>query len=145
MLFSVLCALLYRQMQLDDFHFLPVTVAPGDDLAAAFSRVFGCEEAKKASGVVYCFAAEHPIPRVCGESRILYLGKTETSLHRRYARWSARLASGASGRFYQHILEHFGVISVGYRRSDNPRADELALFKTYASTHLEYPPKSRVG
>lgn len=131
-------------MQLNDFRFLPVTVAPGDDLAAAFSRMFCCEEAKKASSVVYCFAAERPIPRLCGESRILYLGKTETSLHRRYARWSAKLASGASGEFYRHILKHFGAISVGYRRSDNPRADEVALFKIYVRTHLEYPPKSRV-
>lgn len=114
-------------------------------MAAEFRAVFGSAEAKLAKGVVYFFLSEHPVPRLRGQSRIIYIGKTTNSLYARYFRYANKLASKRSGAFYKHIVANFGTIKIGYVTSSAPLEDESKYFKKYISEHLEYPPKSRTG
>lgn len=129
-----------------DLEFLPGEInSGGEGLEAQFRALFGSDAAKKAMGVVYFFLSQHPVPRVKGASRILYIGKTTSSLYMRYFPHVRTLASKRSGKFYQHILDDFGVITIGYLKSAVPVEDERTFFKRYVGEHLEYPPKSKVG
>lgn len=132
-------------MKLDDFQFLPQKITSQDpaQLAAQFEAAFRSAEAQGAKKVVYCFVAEQPLPRVKGASRVLYIGKTDKSLETRWACNAKRLGNGRNVKFYQYVLKNFGAVSIGFLKSEDPRADEERLFQEYFSAHLEYPPKSR--
>lgn len=132
-------------MDIDEIQILPKTIVSSDDLEEGFRELFGSAKARKAKGVVYFFMSEKPIPRVRGESKILYIGKTKQSISARYLRYSNKLAQKRSGAFYRHILNNYGGISLGYLEVDNPKETESMYFKKYCDTHLEYPPKSKVG
>ena len=133
-------------LNLDDLEYLPGEIhRDGDALDVQFRALFGSPAARSAKGVVYFFLSQEPVPRVLGESRVLYIGKTTTTLYKRYFQHAQLLASSRSGKFYQHIVEKFGVITIGYFRSATPSADERLLFNRYIAEHLEYPPKSKVG
>lgn len=115
------------------------------DLESAFLRVFSCEGARMARKIVYFYLAARPIPRLRGESRVLYIGKTTASFHSRYARYASRLAAGSNGAFYAYVINTFGPISFAYCESLDPRSDEARYFQQYRAAHLEFPPKSKVG
>tara|TARA_Y100001960_G_C14221474_1_gene609231 strand:+ start:384 stop:635 length:252 start_codon:yes stop_codon:yes gene_type:complete len=40
----------------------------------SFQSVYGSIAASKAKGIVYVYMTEKPIPRLVGESRVLYIG-----------------------------------------------------------------------
>lgn len=124
---------------------LPRKIVSSSGLAEEFKSVFNSDEAKLHKNIVYFFMTEKPIPRVKGESNILYIGKTKQSLRQRYLRYSNKLASNRNGVFYKHIIDNFGAISIGYLITDNPKDLESKFFKDYCDKFLEYPPKSKVG
>lgn len=97
-----------------DLHYLPGEIS-GEvaDLAMAFQALFSSESDRCAKSVVYFFLSERPVPRVKGESRVLYIGKTKDTLYKRYFRYAGKLAAGRSGRFYKHIVDTFGPIRIG--------------------------------
>lgn len=130
----------YKQLK-----YLPNKITDAENIEAGFKLAFSSNESKEDKGVVYFFFSENPIPRTSGESRILYIGKTEHSLHTRHYRNSKRMSSGRSGDFYKYIVKNYGQISIGYFKSENPREDEAEQFKKYIKSHLEYPPKSKLG
>lgn len=133
-------------LQEADLHYLPGEISgKGENIGAEFQALFSSDSARCARGVVYFFLSERPVPRVKGESRVLYIGKTNSSLYKRYFRYAMRLASGRSGRFYAHIVDRFGPIRIGYLESASPDQLEREFFNKYAMEHLEYPPKSKVG
>ena len=130
----------YKQLK-----YLPNKITDAGNIEAGFKAAFSSNESKDDEGIVYFFLSEKPIPRTSGESRILYIGKTEHSLHTRHYRNCKRMSSGRSGEFYKYIIENYGHISIGYFKSKNPREEEKEQFKNYVKSHLEYPPKSKVG
>ncbi|MGL1077529.1 hypothetical protein ACSTLI_08045 [Vibrio parahaemolyticus] len=132
-------------MELNEIIMLPKVITSSYDLAGSFKELFGSDEAKKAKGVVYFFRSQKPIPRVRGESDILYIGKTKQTIHQRYFRYSDKLASKRSGDFYRYIIDNFGGISLGYIKVDDPKQSEKSYFKQYYNSFLEFPPKSKVG
>ncbi|WP_223455727.1 MULTISPECIES: hypothetical protein [unclassified Pseudomonas] len=132
--------MLYTSLQ-----YLPHKISCSKSIENEFKIAFSSEESKRAKGIVYFFLSEKPIPRVSGESRILYIGKTSTSLHSRYYRHSRALSSNKNGAFYSHIIEKYGPITFGYFFSEDPRIDEHKYFSEYYERHLEHPPKSKVG
>lgn len=130
---------------LPELRVLSEVVESVDDLEQAFERVFTCGEASSAKGIVYFFHSADPIPRLRGESRVLYIGKTNQSLNSRYRRYAKKLASGASGAFYRYVVDRFGPLSFAYINSSDPKVDEAIYFRQYRQIHMEYPPKSKVG
>ena len=132
-------------MDINEIIVLPKVITNSDDLASEFRELLSSDEAKKDKGIVYFFKSQKPVPRVKGESDILYIGKTKQSLNKRYFRYSDKLASNRSGKFYRYIIENYGGISLGYIKVDDPKNSEAKFFKEYCNTYLEYPPKSKVG
>lgn len=132
-------------MLYEDLHYLPHKISCPETAAKEFKIAFNSKESEEHEGIVYFFLSEKPIPRVLGESRILYIGKTNKSLHKRYHRHSKKLSSNRSGAFYRHVIKNYGAISFGYLLSEDPESDERKYFRDYFDRHLEYPPKSKIG
>ena len=132
-------------MDIDKIIMLHKIIKSSTNLTDEFKELFGSDEAKQAKNVVYFFKSQKPIPRVKDKSDILYIGKTNQSLHKRYYRYSKKLASNRNGNFYRYIIENFGGLSIGYIKVDDPKSSEAEYFKKYYDSFLEYPPKSKVG
>jgi hypothetical protein len=132
-------------MPYEGLRYLPHKISCSENAEEEFRLAFSSKESDEHKGIVYFFLSEKPIPRVLGESRILYIGKTNTSLRTRYYRHSKKLFTNRSGKFYSHIIRNYGAISFGYFLSSDPKVDERKYFREYLDKHLEYPPKSKVG
>jgi hypothetical protein len=132
-------------MDIDGIIMLPKIITSYDDLAHELKELLSSDEAKKDKSIVYFFKSVKPIPRVKGESDILYIGRTEQSLNKRYSKYSDKLASNRSGKFYKYIVDNFGGISLGYIKTKTLKSTEADYFKRYCDNFLEYPPKSKVG
>jgi len=132
-------------MPYEGLYYLPHKISSSENAEQEFRLAFSSKESGEHEGIVYFFLSEKPIPRVLGESRILYIGKSNTSLRSRYFRYSKKLFTNRSGKFYSHIIESYGAISFGYFLSADPKVDERKYFREYLDKHLEYPPKSKLG
>jgi len=71
-------------MPYEGLHYLPHKISCPENAEEEFRLAFSSKESDEHKGIVYFFLSEKPIPRVLGESRILYIGKTNTSLRTRY-------------------------------------------------------------
>jgi hypothetical protein len=114
-----------------------------------FKRLFNSQEAKEASSVLYVFSCKKKIPRVKGESNIIYIGKTRLSLQWRYGSyWKVRYWSHPNLEFVSHVIKHYGPVSLAYLVMDTPEAlkeTESDLLKDYYELHMELPPKNAQG
>ena len=112
-----------------------------------FKNVFDSEEAKQARDIIYIFMAKEKVPRLKGESRIVYIGQTKRSLQARHSSTSRKKAeSEANKAKYNHIIKHYQEITV-YYLAHKEYAPDLSLVKLegqflwwYFQNHLEYPP-----
>ena len=132
-------------MPYEGLYYLPHKISSSENAEQEFRLAFSSKESDEHKGIVYFFLSEKPVPRVLGESRILYIGKSNASLRSRYFRYSNKLFTNRSGKFYSHIIESYGAISFGYFLSADPKVDERKYFREYLDKHLEYPPKSKLG
>lgn len=99
-------------------------------------------ETKGISGVVYILKTEKPIPRIKGESEILYIGETK---HDVWSRYSAEEDANEFWSVYSHSLDNYGAIFMDvYQTSDN-KATEKVFLRQYYQMHLELPPINRKG
>ena len=131
-------------MKIDGIIMLSKRIKNIENLENEFRELFNSDEAK-VKNVVYFFMSEIPVPRVLGESNILYIGKTEQTIRRRYLQHSDKLANNRSGRFYKHIINNYGGLKMGYIETDTPKETEKKYFDQYCEEYLEFPPKSKVG
>lgn len=132
-------------MEIENIRMLSKRIMSADNLTNEFKELFGSDEAKKDKNIVYFLKSNKPLPRVKGESDILYIGSTTQNLYRRYFSYSATLASGCNEVFYKYIISNFGGLCLGYITCSDPKATEAAYFKKYYNQYLEYPPKSKIG
>jgi hypothetical protein len=107
-----------------------------------FVQMFTSQQAKKVSRLVYAFVCKKNIPRVIGESNIIYIGRTVQCLEARY--WPFPV--------YYYIelpvIELYGPVSFAYLVMDTTEALEKAesdLLKAYYEQHMELPPKNSQG
>jgi predicted ATP-dependent endonuclease of OLD family len=113
-----------------------------------FHSLFTSEDASKAINVVYVWRTEKPIPRLRGESDIIYIGKTKNSLRQRHARYASVEGSGLNLKRYEFILKTYGSIWVEYLDYPNTvdvHKKEQELLSEYFERHLEYPPLNRIA
>ncbi|OBT30678.1 hypothetical protein [Vibrio splendidus] len=132
-------------MNIDDIKMLSKVITDANELESEFKELLGSSEASNAKSVIYFFRSIKPVPRLRGESDILYIGKTKQSIKGRYFQYARHLATGSSGCFYRYIINNFGGLRLGYIVVDNPNEMEKYYFKEYRSTYLENPPKSKMG
>jgi len=79
-----------------------------------FKQVFGSQEAKNASNVLYAFVCEKEIPRVKSKSNVVYIGKTKQTLSRRYLKYAETFCSPYNWAFYSHVIAHYGPVRIAY-------------------------------
>jgi hypothetical protein len=128
---------------LDSFDLLPEQITSVDE--EAFKRVYGCAAANAHRSIVYVLRASRPIPRLKGESDVIYIGQTKGSFRRRYYQWAKLHATSKANRMkFTHIVERYGAIRVALS-SFAPFGDSLLqaegqLLWWYFQNHCEYPP-----
>jgi len=116
-----------------------------EDFLREFTEVFGSQEAKKASNVLYAFVCEKEIPRVKSKSNVIYIGKTKQNLSSRYLMYTETFGSQENWDFYSHIIAYYGPIRIAYlsiETSKSLKEGETELLKDYFKLHREYPPKN---
>jgi len=110
-----------------------------------FEQIFGSQEAKNVSNVLYAFICDKKIPRVKSESNIIYIGKTKQSLCRRYLKYAKTFCSKYNWSFFSYILKHYGPVRINYLPIDTKeplKKAETKLLEDYYELHREYPPKN---
>ena len=92
--------------------------------------------------IVYVFYARDPMPRLKGESKILYIGRAKYDL------WSRYYVAEDTEEFwdvYRRVIENFGPIKIDvYQTSEYQNLEKEAL-RYYWNEHLELPPMNRSG
>jgi hypothetical protein len=132
----------------NEFERLPGQI---DELSkSAFEKVYGSEKAAKAKGIVYFLLSSKPVPRLRGESRILYIGQTKASFKSRYFRYAnLHATSDANSLKYKEIIKNYGPIEIAFcdyqkfggAKSGNPLLQAEGQFLWwYFQNHCEYPP-----
>jgi len=111
----------------------------------AFERVYGSDVAGQAKNIIYFFLSSKPVPRLNGESRILYIGQTRTSFKSRYFRHaSLHATSKANSLKFGFIIQNYGPIEIAF--CDYRKFGETLLLAEgqflwwYFQNHGEYPP-----
>ena len=95
--------------------------------------------AKSRKNIVYIWQTVQGLPRLRGESPIIYIGKTVQSLYSRYSRY-IKADTEEYWERYLYIMENFGPISIHvYESSDASFTENIFLYQ-YHKKHLELPP-----
>ena len=110
-----------------------------------FAKVFGSNSAKKHKNIVYLWRCENKIPRVSGESDIIYIGQTKQSFSQRHLRYvNVETTSKANKLKYSTIIEKYGAISIYVCDfsifGENLLKAEGQLLWWYFQNHCEFPP-----
>lgn len=126
-----------------DFELLPGAIE--NVSTKEFQAVYGSPEASLAKGIVYVFLSAQPIPRVIGESRIIYIGQTKGSFKSRYLQYSDLHASSKANKLkFEAIIGEYGPITIAVcpfeRFGGSLLEAEGQLLWWYFQNHCEYPP-----
>jgi hypothetical protein len=128
---------------LNSFRVLPERITSIDE--ATFKKVYGDDSASIEKNIVYVLRTEKAIPRLKGESDVVYIGQTKGTFRQRYLP-SARLhtTSKANKMKFEHILTHYGPIRISLsphaQFGNSLLAAEGQLLWWYFQNHCEYPP-----
>lgn len=131
----------YETLEL--FRQLPERINLIDD--ATFRRVYGHPEARIEKNIVYIFRSERPIPRLKGESDIVYIGQTKGTFGQRYLPSAALHATSKANKIkFEHIVAHYGDIRITVAPythfGESLLKAEGQLLWWYFQNHCEYPP-----
>lgn len=122
---------------------LVLIATTSEEFIEQFRDLYRHPDAIAAVGVVYVWATERPIPRLRGESNIIYIGKTDQSLSQRHSQYATSEGTGDNWARYDHIIRKFGAIRVFYSVQPNPTDAERMLLRKYFDDHLDIPPLNR--
>lgn len=128
---------------LDAFRVLPERLTSVDE--ATFKRVYGDDSAGIEKNIVYVLRTEKPIPRLKGESDVVYIGQTKGTFRQRYLPSAKLHATSKANRLkFGYIVENYGSIRIAIS-SHTPFGDSLLkaegqLLWWYFQNHCEYPP-----
>lgn len=112
---------------------------------AAFENVYGSQAAAQTKNIIYFFLSSKPVPRLNGESRILYIGQTKNSFKARYFRHAnLHVTSKANSLKFDMIIKNYGPIEIAfcdYRKfGETLLGAEGQFLWWYFQNHGEYPP-----
>lgn len=123
---------------------MSITAVNEEEFREQFRLVLQRTECISIANIVYFWKSERPIPRVIGESNILYIGQTSRSLSGRYgSKKDFEIEVAYFKRFYMHIIQKYGTVFLEVKATDNPKFAEWECLTDYYSTHFEYPPLNR--
>jgi|TARA_B100000315_G_C14305892_1_gene464003 hypothetical protein len=90
--------------------------------------------------IVYKWCTQNPVPRMRGESPIIYIGMTINSIFDRHHKYAKIESSGDNWKRSEHIIKNYGPITVECAKCDNPKETEKKLLQKYFDNHFEFPP-----
>jgi alpha-D-ribose 1-methylphosphonate 5-phosphate C-P lyase len=96
-------------------------------------------DAKKPEGIVYVWNTRKKIPRLKGESSIIYIGKANGSLYSRYIN-NVSIEAKEYWTRYNHIINEYGAISIDIYETENPEKTENNFIYQYHQQFMELPP-----
>lgn len=115
-----------------------------DEYIIQFQELLSLPEAREIQNILYSYRLDKPIPRMIGESTILYIGKTKWSLSDRYNRSSVlKLEREYFQNVYRHVMGRYGAISIWVESCEKPSDAEYYAIQEYYTAHREYPPLNR--
>lgn len=121
-----------------------ITAKTTEEFRDQFKCFLQQEECKKTTSIVYFWMVENPIPRILGENRILYIGRTSRSLNKRYSGGKAfEIEVKYFEQIYKRVIETYGSISIDAIATENPKSKEWEELNAYYCNHLEHPPLNR--
>jgi len=128
---------------IDEFDVLPEMI---DSISEErLNEIYDHKSSRNHKSIVYILRAQKQIPRLRGESDIIYIGQTKCSFGARYAS-SAKIqaTSKANSLKYNHILTNYGPIRITvckYKKFGSSLIEaEGQLLWWYFQNHCEYPP-----
>ena len=115
-----------------------------DDYLVQFNEFLDTTSAKDKKGIVYIWKTENPFYRVKGKSSIIYIGYTSNTFRSRYKNSrSIGIEKKYFERYYKHMMEMHGPISIDIKECSNPKRSEWETLMEYNMRHKEYPPLNR--
>lgn len=100
------------------------------------------EQTKGIKGVVYVFRSEGSVPRLKGDSNILYVGETK---HDVWSRYNVENDTDNFWHVYEHIINKYGSIYIDVYKTENHKETEKNFLKIYFNKYKELPPMNRKG
>ena len=123
---------------------MQITAKTSDEFKIQFKQLLESPMYSKDIGIIYYLTTSNPIPRVLGESSIIYIGKSEKSYKSRYSNSkSFNIEVSYFENIYKKIIEVYGPITVEIKKVENPKHEEWRALENYYRTHLEHPPTNR--
>ena len=116
------------------------------DFEEAYFRLINEEAALKSKNIIYLFKTLKEVPRMRGQSDIVYIGKTKTSFRNRY--WPIRKNEIKDfGDRYKYLIEHFDGLYIEFIEAAELDVDflESVFLYEYRKKYLEYPPLNMKG
>ncbi len=113
-----------------------------------FDVVTSSVQAKEAKKVIYIWRTKAPIPRLKGESDIIYIGQTKRSIFARHGNSKIKASSKANTQKYNDIVDLYGALTISFIKFDDfDPENKTNLLKAegqflwwYFQNHSEYPP-----
>lgn len=116
----------------------------------SFRKAFLSETDEIKGGIVYIWRVDKMIPRLRGESDIVYIGQTKQTFKQRYKRYAKLMVTDKLNILkYGYIINTYGPISISIAKfedyGDTLLAAEGRLLDCYFRNHFEYPPINYSG
>ena len=123
---------------------MKITATTSEEFSAQFEELLKLESSKRHKNIVYFWKVEKPMPRLYGESNIIYIGQTSRSLQGRYLMSKDfNYEVSMFDHFYKHAIKKYGALFIECKASDNPPHAEWKELRKYYGEHYEYPPRNR--
>lgn len=121
-----------------------ITAKSAEEFREQLSQLFKQDEFSNLNNIVYLWKVENAIPRLIGESDILYIGRTKNTFSSRYRQKKAidiELAYFES--VYRHVISKYGQITIKIKVCSDTKVEEAVLLHAYFKKHSELPPMNR--
>ena len=121
-----------------------ITAKSVEEFKEQLSLLFKQDEFANLNNIVYAWKVEKAIPRLMGESNILYIGRTKNTFSTRCKQKKAiDIELAYFDSVYRHVISKYGQITIELKICSDTRAEEAELLHAYFRKHSELPPMSR--
>ena len=123
-----------------------ITATTDEEFESQFRALFKEPDFRSVKNIIYLWRTARPIPRLLGESDILYIGRTSRTFAGRYSpQKSMTLERSFFTNVYCRAIETYGAIRIEIIESDDLVLKEATELKNYYEKHGELPPMNRQG
>ncbi|WNC67538.1 hypothetical protein RI845_13550 [Thalassotalea nanhaiensis] len=123
---------------------MKITATTKEEFSVQFRNYLNQDKSRNLCNIVYKWKVENNIPRMKGESNILYIGQTKRSLYDRYSdKRSFNIELTYFEQFYKYAIQEYGSLFIEILAVDDVKLEEHRELDHYRSMHFEYPPLNR--